>query len=291
MTYAPSALLAARAYLRQHTGLPDVSLGIVGGSGHTGGYHLGWDRLRQHFGSGDYSVRESPRDGQPTDGASALDIGDFPRLRELSAWIVKRCEAGHPSTADIREVIWSPDGRVVRRWDRLKIRSSGDSSHLTHTHISYHRDSETRDKTALFRAFFEPVPDKGDDMEPRDVWRGFTGLDYVNAKPSTKDNQLARAHEYSREGLRVVRRTDEKVDAILTAVTGGNAADVLARIDAHHAEQMAEFARIAARIEPLEEKLAEVRELVEEATSGERDAAAVVDEIHRRLGPANPGQV
>lgn len=161
MSFAPQSLLDARAYLRRHTGLPDVSLGIVGGPSHDGGYHCGWDRRRIRDGRlADYSWQESPRDsGHRTDAASALDIGDFKRLRELSVWAVEQCRAGAPDTKDIREIIYSPDGRVVLRWDRLGIRSSGDSSHRGHTHFSYHRDAEHRDKTALFRRFFEPQED------------------------------------------------------------------------------------------------------------------------------------
>src|SRR5690606_6657845 len=68
-----------------------------------------------------------------------------------------------PDTKDIREVIYSLDGKNVKRWDRLKRRTSGDSSHTFHTHISYFRDSETRDKTALFARYLN-----GDGMEIKD---------------------------------------------------------------------------------------------------------------------------
>lgn len=155
MSYAPQSLLDARAYLMGRTGLTAAALGIVGDPAHGNeGYHVGWDRLQSGYGWDDYSVAESPRD-YPSDAAMALDIGNFPRLRELSEWLVAQCRAGAADTTDIREIIYSLDGRVVRRWDRLGIRSSGDSSHLTHTHISYFRNSEASDKTALFRRFFE----------------------------------------------------------------------------------------------------------------------------------------
>lgn len=155
MTFAPASLLAARTYLAGH-GVPLAALGIVGDAAHGNeGYHVGWDRLRYGYAGQDYSVSDSPRDGHPTNAASALDIGGFPRLRELSVWLVAQCRAGVADTRDIREIIYTPDGRVVRRWDRLGFRSGGDDSHLWHTHISYFRDSENRDKTALFRRFFE----------------------------------------------------------------------------------------------------------------------------------------
>jgi hypothetical protein len=73
-------------------------------------------------------------------------------------WIVGQCKAGAPDTRDIREVIYSPDGVTVKRWDRLGKRSSGDDSHRDHTHISYHRDAEGRDKVSLFKRFFEGTP-------------------------------------------------------------------------------------------------------------------------------------
>lgn len=162
MTYAPWQLLTVRAYLKPLTGLPDKDLGIIGDTvNHDGGYHCGWDRRRIVDGVlRDYSWLESPRDSShKTDAASAFDIGWFPRLRELSIWIAQECAAGAPDTLDIREIIYSPDGLVVKRWDRLGKRISGDSSHLKHSHLSYFRDAEDRDKTALFRRFFEGTDD------------------------------------------------------------------------------------------------------------------------------------
>lgn len=160
MTFAPARLLDARAYLLPRTGLSNISLGIVGDERHLGGYHHGWDQRRT---TGDYSWSESVRDSSHrTNAARALDIGMFARLRELSVWLVEQCKANTPDTQDIREVIYSPDGQVVRRWDRLGRRSTGDSSHLTHTHISFFADAEDRDKTAVFRRFFEG----DDDMTP-----------------------------------------------------------------------------------------------------------------------------
>jgi hypothetical protein len=161
MTYAPASIKAAQVYLRDQTGLPWVSLGIVGDEDHRGGYHCGWDRRRIVNGKlSDYAWTESSRDsGHRTDAASALDIGKFTKgdknLRTFSVWLVQQCKAGAPDTRDIREVIYSPDGKTVKRWDRLGKRTSGDDSHLDHTHISYHRDSEARDKVGLFKRYFE----------------------------------------------------------------------------------------------------------------------------------------
>jgi hypothetical protein len=162
MTYAPAALKAAQTYLRSKTGLDWVSLGIIGDSAHRGGYHCGWDRRRIVDGElADYAWEESSRDsGHRTEASAALDVGYFSKggktLRTFSVWLVEQCKAGSVGTRDIREVIYSPDGKTVKRWDRLGKRTSGDDSHLSHTHISYHRDAEARDKVGLFKRYFEP---------------------------------------------------------------------------------------------------------------------------------------
>lgn len=165
MTTAPATLLAARSLLLQHLpGLTQASVGIVGDPNHRGGYHCGRDRVDLD----DYSVRESrrDRDGLTLD-ACALDIGSFlvtvggkrHDLRSLSIWLVSQCKAGTADTRDIREVIYSTDGQTVRRWDRLGIRTTGDSSHRWHTHISYHRDAikAGRDQAALFRRYLVTI--------------------------------------------------------------------------------------------------------------------------------------
>lgn len=157
VTYAPQALLDVRAYLRPLTGLSDAQLGIVGDENHDGGYHHGWDERRISNGvTSDYSWNESSRDSShKTNAARALDVGMFPQLRDMSVWIVEQCKAGAPDTLDMREVIYSPDGKVVLRWDRLGIRTSGDPSHLTHTHFDWFADAEHRPKTGPFQRFFE----------------------------------------------------------------------------------------------------------------------------------------
>lgn len=168
MTYAPARLLELRQYLKQWTGLPDAALGIIGDENHVGGYHHGWDDRRIVNGNtADYSWNESTRDGSHrTNAAAAIDIGLFSRLRELSNWLVGQCEAQAPDTLDIRSIIYSPDGRVVRRWDRLRRRDTGDSSHLTHTHVSFFRDAEGRGKIGPFKRFFEGDEDEMEQVDP-----------------------------------------------------------------------------------------------------------------------------
>ncbi|WP_229398160.1 peptidoglycan-binding protein [Micromonospora okii] len=163
MTTAPKNLIAVRALLLDHLGahgLASAEVGIVGDAAHRGGYHCGRNRVDLD----DYSVRESPRDRAGLgDDASALDVGTFAvgayDLRQFSAWLVAQCAAGAPDTADIREVIYSPDGRTVKRWDRLGRRNSGDRSHLTHTHISFFRDATRsgRDLTSVFRRYLNAI--------------------------------------------------------------------------------------------------------------------------------------
>jgi hypothetical protein len=176
-TFAPDRLQDARRFLLQHLGpfgLTSAEVGIVGDTAHADGgssYHLGKAQLRPDS----YTITESVRDRNGlSNAASGMDVGEFTAtvdgkrhtLRSFSIWLVAQCKAGAPDTADIREVIYSPDGNVVKRWDRLNRRTTGDSSHLWHTHISYFRDSEHRDKTALFRRYLTEIGLLEDDDMP-----------------------------------------------------------------------------------------------------------------------------
>ncbi|WP_431895884.1 peptidoglycan-binding domain-containing protein [Micromonospora haikouensis] len=174
MTRAPASLIAVRTLLLTHLDvdpttsrpqdLEPAEVGIVGDASHRGGYHCGEDRVV----SGDYSVVESSRDRTGlTEDSAALDVGQFSvksggrthDLRSFSVWCVQQCAAGAPDTRDIREIIYSPDGKTVKRWDRLGKRSTGDNSHLWHTHFSFFRDSikAGRDLTPLFRRYLTSI--------------------------------------------------------------------------------------------------------------------------------------
>jgi hypothetical protein len=173
MTRAPANLLAARALLLQHlnltpgapaSDLEPAEVGIVGDPAHRGGYHCGSDRIVKN----DYSVYESPRDraGLTLD-AAALDVGQFEirskgavhNQRTLAVWCVAQCQANAPDSRDIREIIYTADGRTVRRWDRLGKRTTGDSSHLWHTHFSFFRDAVKagRDQRPLFTRYLTEI--------------------------------------------------------------------------------------------------------------------------------------
>lgn len=178
MTYAPSDLLAVRTWLLSRfdinkgltraADLDPAEVGVVGDDAHasTGGYHIGNDGLsRVSRLTSDYSKRESSRDRPGTNAASALDIGDFSAaghtLRSLSTAIVAACQRGDSRTRDLREVIYSPDGSTVKRWDRLGIRTTGGSDHRWHTHLSFHRDSEgRRDRDDNFLGLLKAIVDR-----------------------------------------------------------------------------------------------------------------------------------
>jgi len=215
MTNAPDSLKAARRlWLDTVPGLDPLAVGIVGDDNHQqngSSYHLGKSALRPDS----YTITESSRDRRGlSEDAAALDLGWFDvtvngrrhTLRTYSVWLVAQCKAGTADTGDIREVIYSPDGKTVKRWDRLGRRSTGDDSHLSHTHHSYFRDSTKRDKTALFRRYFTEIGLLEDDMPTADeiadaVWnhtevdpydtkhivRTGTWLRYVAGRPMLED--------------------------------------------------------------------------------------------------------
>jgi hypothetical protein len=174
MSVAPRSLLDLQSYWIAQGG---VSLGIVGNAVHCKGYHLGRDRIfgacacrpknicQPGLGSRDYSAQTARDRAGLSNAASAIDLGrlggSLANLRDFSSWLVERCRTNQPGTADFREIIYSPDGSTVLRWDRERGHASaprpgeGDDSHLTHTHISFYRDSEDRDKRPVFEPYFD----------------------------------------------------------------------------------------------------------------------------------------
>jgi hypothetical protein len=246
MTRAPANLLAVRTLLLAHLNvdpgrsreddLEPAEVGIVGDPAHRGGYHCGSDRVVTN----DYSVVESTRDRSGlTLDASALDVGWFSvrsgggthNLRSFSVWCVQQCTAGTAGTKDIREIIYSPDGRSVKRWDRLGRRTTGDSSHLWHTHFSFFRDSTKagRDQTPLFRRYLttigliDPSPPE-DDMSEKaenEIYQVYLGLfrggssmgrsvDPDGSGPATASNSLVSKLDY------LMNRLDGVADGVNT---------------------------------------------------------------------------
>ncbi|HSW43193.1 MAG TPA: hypothetical protein VLM76_11850 [Patescibacteria group bacterium] len=161
MSTSPLHLRRLRDYWVARGG---VHLGIVGSmASHCRGYHLGRDRIygpvacrrggvpRPGQGDSDYSVMTARDRAGLSGAASAIDLGrlggSLAALYHFSRWLVERARANAPGTDAIREIIYSPDGRTVLRWDRERGHTSaprpgeGDASHLTHTHISFYRDA------------------------------------------------------------------------------------------------------------------------------------------------------
>ncbi|WP_329013259.1 hypothetical protein OG271_04070 [Micromonospora rifamycinica] len=289
MTTSPPNLQATRRLLLDHLGphgLDPAAVGIVGNAAHRGGYHCGVDRVVNR----DYSVVESSRDQAGlSDHACALDIGTWSvtvggrryDLRHLSAWLVEQCKAGSADTHDIREVIYSPDGKVVRRWDRLGKRSSGDDSHLWHTHISYHRDAikAGRDQAGLMRRYLTSIglikaPIKEVPMAQDPVAWATTNRAAALLSGVAADYQIDGEKTRRREPNRIAEalaRIEVKTEAALAAAKGLDTAAILARIDQVAAAESARDAELA--------------ELVRSGLSGELTAEQVLAAL-RDLLPA-----
>lgn len=234
MTYAPDTLEALRTLLADHiAGLEPNEIGIVGDTNHQAkrsSYHLGKGQLT----SDSYSVTESSRDRKGlTEAASAMDIGDGwsvtvngkrHNLQTFSVWLVAQCKAGKSDTKDIREIIYSPDGEIVKRWDALGVRSTGDNTHTWHTHISWFRDSEKRDKTALFKRWLTEIGLLEDDVAlSAEDWTRLTKL-VEDSRPAPADFWNGVSY-----GRGETRRTVGQilVDARAAALAAGGRVDAL----------------------------------------------------------------
>lgn len=266
MTRAPANLLAVRSLLLTHLdnapGPDDLDpgeVGIVGDSAHRGGYHCGSNRTVTN----DYSVFESPRDraGLTLD-AAALDVGQFNvrsggkthTLPSFSVWCVAQCAANAPDTRDIREIIYSPDGTTVKRWDRLGRRTTGDSSHRWHTHFSFFRDAikAGRDQRPLFRRYLSSIGLlEDDDMTPEEhewletVHKNLTVLDgrnpigQVYTRMSTGTDAVDAKYKSAHPTLTTLAKQVAELQASLAVLAGRDFTDepaivqgVLAGLDA-----------------------------------------------------------
>ncbi|GIF16540.1 hypothetical protein [Actinoplanes teichomyceticus] len=273
-TFAPAPLKAARLYVLDAFGIGEpTAVGIVGDISHRkngSSYHLGAPQLRDDS----YSIVESSRDRHGlSDAASALDIGKFTlvrggkthTLRTFSVWLVRQCEAGTDDTRDIREVIYSPDGKTVKRWDRLGRRSTGDSSHLEHTHISYFRDSENHDKTALFRRYIREI--EGDVMTPAQEAKLDKALALLGQMPKAVWDH----EEQDPVDPKLMRRTGGDMRMLDKRARDRHAA-LLAAITGVDVDEQAVAASVLAGLTP---------ERIAAAIPGDL-AQAVVDELHAR---------
>lgn len=283
MTTAPANLLAVRRLLLDTIkGLDPAAVGIVGDPAHRGGYHCGSDRVVTN----DYSVVESPRDsGGLTLYASGLDVGTFSvrsggathNLQTFSTWCVAQCRANTPDSRDLREIIYSPDGKVVRRWDRLGKRTSGDDSHLWHTHFSFFRDSTKagRDQTPLFRRYLTGIGLLEDtDMTPEEhawletVHKNLTVLDGRNPVGQIY-TRMAMGEDHTNPDFVVTHPTLKSLGAQLTSLQ--TALTALANKD--FTDEQAIIAGVLAGLTP--EKIA--------AAIPPTIAKQVADELAKRL--------
>lgn len=218
MTTAPASLLELGKYWEAHGG---VNLGIVGNTAHTKGYHLGRDRIYDGSGPGvgdqDYSVQH-PRDRAGlTTAASAIDLGrlngSLDDLYRFSRELVRACSHAAPGSRDVREIIYSPDGQKVQRWSGIdgaihEGPGNGDATHLTHTHISYFRDSQRRSKVGLFAPLLEA------DM-PAVTWYPIAGGDgTVVLKPGRGLVDLVTGRRYVPEDVEKISHGRVNADGI-----------------------------------------------------------------------------
>lgn len=168
MSYAPQSLREVASLWVAHGG---KNLGIVGDDDHKArpSYHNGRDVITAYGRTcaTDYTICHRRDVRGLSDAASAIDLGpidgSYRQLRRFTKWLGDRLLAQAPDTADIREILGSPDGVTVLCWFSGQLFSDGkprtqtgcaNDSHLTHTHISYFRDSEFKDKTGPFVAYF-----------------------------------------------------------------------------------------------------------------------------------------
>lgn len=179
MTYAPATMLETRSYLINQDKAPPLlepsEVGIVADTSHVlegTGYHLGKDQLK--FDKNPYSARTARdkaglADPEIANAACAIDIDDdWDYMRQFFPWCVEECRKSAPDTLDIRELIYSPDGVNVFKWDRENgvtslPRPSTQISHRTHGHISKYRDSTRRSLKPLFERFYRVFVGGGDD--------------------------------------------------------------------------------------------------------------------------------
>lgn len=294
MSYSPETLSAARRFYidtlaKAGYRIDPASVGIVGDDSHAKAgtsYHLGEDALR----STAYSIVESKRDRSGlSNAAAALDFGWFSitvggkahNLRSFSVWLVAQCKAGTADTADIREVIYSADGKTVKRWDRLGIRSTGPDSHLTHTHVSYFRDSEKRSKTALITRYFTEIGVLEDEDMPtaKEVANEVVGQLMQRKIASAVDPK----HVLSLEQW--IAWEDGRRNSILAAVAGvqATAAAALKKVTDDDAEYARLVAEIDRRAQAIAAALDQVPSGVLSALSGGTDDE-VAAALHAVLG-------
>jgi hypothetical protein len=309
VTFNPPDLVAVQGDVKALIHIALGSLGILGDTDHVEGgdsYHLGKDQLRA---DASYSRTESPRDKHPTNAASAFDIGDEWRLGAVNDAAAKKraqkaflrfnniyvaaLKAKAGGTADIREIIYTPEGTTVKRLDVLGIRTTGDDRHLTHTHTSFFRDSEGRRagayRTLLLGLIRQAISEEDGFMatvRQQDwdalIWR-------VEGLAAGRDKAAGGPTKGKPIGLTVRLETVErKLDAVSQAVADvgpGVAAklrDQFKKIDDDQAATLKVIQDVATDVSVD----AALRDLLDQHSTGALDADAVVQRMHDLLtGP------
>lgn len=169
---------------------------------------------------------------------------------------------------------WIYNRQIATRANRWRREPYGGSNpHDKHVHLNTDEDHEN--STAPFGIWPPPPPE--DDMAWTDKLAGTTS---TTARFGPGDHQaqtllkLAAIHAYDAAKGAAANRL--LAEAILAKVAGDDQEAVLARVDAL-AQQIAEQAAAEA------DRDAQLRALVEKATTGEMTAGQVVDELARRL--------
>lgn len=309
MTYAPATLVAARKRLLaldMHPGtgaypadLDPDEIGIVGDTSHVQGgtsYHLGKDDL--DLAADPYSARTARDKAGLTDAASAMDIGEFrvttPKgtftQRDFAIWLVKECQANAPDTSDIREVIYSPDGKVVLRYDRERGYTSAprtgeaDSSHITHDHASLYRDAEKRySMLNLINRWLASIGFEGGTVTNiGDI--GFTQAVYPLEKPTISlATMWLNTNAQSKANGAALSAQSAQLAGLVTTVqaladalkSGGNDLDtaaVLARIDQRAQENGAMVHALQQELTAAHEEITRLHEALAAAAHAEADA-------------------
>ena len=128
----------------------------------------------------------------------------------------------------------------------------------------------------------------------RDIWMSDGIVPAPSKSPTADSNQfwapasfLRSTNDHVRSTLAEVKAVRDAQAAILDAVQGLDTAAVLARIDKRAAEAAARDQKVTdelrVKLDAAVQQRAQLLALVQQVASGEADAAAVVDEIARRL--------
>lgn len=164
MSYRPQSLVDAARYLGEKMAIPQLNFSIRAAKS-ARGFHAGKAEIfKSGEGNRDYSVKDPRNKAGLSEASSALDIrwpGHLKRLRALTAHLVEQGKAGNL----LFEVIGPDSTGKANYWSAktgwLPKPALAPASHSWHIHLGFWRDTETSDRIAVFRGFFEaaiPVP-------------------------------------------------------------------------------------------------------------------------------------